>query len=117
MGDAPVDVASVRTEGLIPTPEAVPGLSASTGSLRALEVALVEAVASAKSTDPLRAVRILVAETLLRPYLRRRLALELDGHVNVHIITAGELGLALGESEMLARGEEPLPFLGDRILA
>jgi len=88
-----------------------------TGPLAALEPALVEHVFAAKGEDPLRPVVILVGETLLRPYLRRRIAEVGDPHLNVHIVTASELGLRLGEHAMIAAGRRPLPVLADRILA
>ena len=60
---------------------------------------------------------ILAGETLLRPYLRRRLA-ELGGpHANVHVVTAGELGLRLGEHRLIAQGKTPLPVLAGGVLA
>lgn len=88
-----------------------------TGPVAALEPALVEHVFAAKGSDPLKPVVVLVGETLLRPYLRRRLA-ELGGpHVNVHVVTPAELGLRLGERAMICAGRLPLPVLADRILA
>lgn len=83
----------------------------------ALESALGQAVREHKARDPLAPLTVLVGETLLRPYLRRRLAVLVDGHLNLHLVTAGELALQLGESRLIAAGREPLPFLGDRILA
>src|SRR5919202_5866 len=66
-----------------------------TGPVAAIEPALVEHAFAAKDGDPLRPVVILVGETLLRPYLRRRLA----------------------ERAMISQGRLPLPVLADRILA
>jgi exonuclease V gamma subunit len=60
-----------------------------TGPLDALELALAAHVAALQRDDPLRPVVIFTGETLLRAYLRRRLA-ELNGpHLNVHILTLG----------------------------
>src|SRR5688500_19032362 len=88
-----------------------------TGPIAALEAALAEHVKAAKRADPLQPVVILAGETLLRPYLRRRLA-ELGGpHANVHVLTAGELGLRLGEHRLIAQGRTPLPVLADGVLA
>ena len=53
----------------------------------------------------------------MRPYLGRRLADLTGGRVNVRFLTAGDFGLILGEQALLAAGREPLPFLGDRVLA
>ena len=88
-----------------------------TGPIAALEPALAEHVRTAKRDDPLTPVVILAGETLLRPYLRRRLV-ELTGPlVNVHVLTAGELGLVLGEHRLIAQGRTPLPILADGVLA
>jgi RecB family exonuclease len=88
-----------------------------TGPIAALEPALAEHVRAAKRDDPLRPVVILAGETLLRPYLRRRLV-ELAGPlVNVHVLTAGELGLVLGEHRLIAQGRAPLPVLASGVLA
>ncbi|MFL5821735.1 MAG: PD-(D/E)XK nuclease family protein [Solirubrobacteraceae bacterium] len=88
-----------------------------TGPVAAIEPALVEHAFAAKRGDPLRPVVILVGETLLRPYLRRRLA-ELGGpHLNIHVVTVAELGLRLGERAMISERRLPLPVLADRILA
>lgn len=88
-----------------------------TGPVAAIEPALVENVFAAKDGDALKPVVILVGETLLRPYLRRRIA-ELGGpHLNVHVVTQAELGLRLGERAMISAGRLPLPVLADRILA
>ena len=87
------------------------------GPPAALESALATAVREHKARKPLAPLTILVGETLLRPYLRRRLAVLAGGHVNLKLVTVGELALALGEPSLVARGREPLPFLGDRILA
>jgi len=59
---------------------------------------------------------VLVGSTLLRPYLRRVLATELGGALNVHLLTPGELGLTLGEPTLLRAGRQPLPLLADRVL-
>jgi len=88
-----------------------------TGPVATIEPALLKHAFAAKGGDPLRPVVILVGETLLRPYLRRRLA-ELDGpHLNIHVVTVAELGLRLGERALISARRLPLPVLADRILA
>ena len=88
-----------------------------TGPIAALETALVEHVRTAKRDDPLTPVVILAGETLLRPYLRRRLVELIGPLANVHVLTARELGLALGEHRLIAQGRTPLPVLADGVLA
>lgn len=88
-----------------------------TGPRVVLEPALADAIARHQGGDPLRPVHVLVGETLLRPYLRRRLADLMDGHLGVKFVTTGELGLLLGERTLIAACRRPLPFLADRVLA
>src|SRR4051794_9179817 len=88
-----------------------------TGTKLALERVLAQELADHKARDPLAPFNILVGETVLRPYLRRRLADLAGGHLNLRILTSGDLGLALGERACLDAGREPMPFLGSRILA
>lgn len=95
----------------VPTPRLL------TGSRRALEAHLVSEVTAQRARDPLAALPILVGGTLLRPHLRRRLAELTGGHLNVRLITVGELGLRLGQSSLALAGRRPLPFLADRVLA
>lgn len=87
-----------------------------TGPRVGLEVAFAQSVARRQAADPLAAVHVLVGSTLLRPYLRRVLATELGGALNVHLLTPGELGLLLGEPSLLRAGRQPLPLLADRVL-
>lgn len=87
------------------------------GRIDALERALAADVAALQRDDPLRPVIVLVGETLLRAYLRRRLA-EINGaYLNIHIVTPGELALRLGEVPLVLDGLKPLPLLADRVLA
>src|SRR4051812_18774048 len=87
------------------------------GRIDALELALAADVAERQREDPLRPVVVLVGETLLRAYLRRRLA-EINGpYLNVYIVTSGELALRLGEIPLILAGQKPLPLLADRMLA
>src|SRR4051794_27522858 len=88
-----------------------------TGSRDALERDLAERVRAAQAGLPLQPVHVLIGTTLLRPYLRRRLASYLGGIAAVHLMTVGELGLYLGEATLLGAGKRPLPFLADRVLA
>src|SRR3954454_13954003 len=87
------------------------------GRIDALESEFARAVSEAQRGDPLRPVVVLVGETLLRAYLRRRLA-ELNGpYLNIHVLTPGELALRLGEMRVILAGRTPLPMLADRVLA
>lgn len=88
-----------------------------TGSRHALEHHLADEVIAQRVRDPRGRLPILVGGTLLRPYLRRRLAELVGAHMNVRMLTVGELGLQLGHRRLVAAGRRPLPFLGDRILA
>ncbi|MDP9294669.1 MAG: hypothetical protein M3O90_09660, partial [Actinomycetota bacterium] len=95
----------------------MPSPSIITGPVDALERRLADDVAELQRDDPLRPVVVLVGETLLRAYLRRRIA-ELTGpYLNVHIVTPGELALRLGETPLVLAGHKPLPILADRVLA
>jgi ATP-dependent helicase/nuclease subunit B len=87
------------------------------GSVDALERRLAADVAELQRDDPLRPVVVLVGETLLRAYLRRRLAEITGPYLNVHIVTPGELALRLGEIPLILAGQKPLPLLADRMLA
>ena len=80
-----------------------------TGSRRALERRLAGEVVAARARDPLAPLPVLVGGTLLRPHLRRRIAEITGGHLNVRFITVGELGLRLGQSNLIAAGRRPLP--------
>ena len=87
------------------------------GPIDALERRLAADVADLQREDPLRPVVVLVGETLLRAYLRRRIA-EINGpYLNVRIVTPGELALRLGEIPLILAGQRPLPLLADRMLA
>jgi ATP-dependent helicase/nuclease subunit B len=81
-----------------------------------LEPALARELASLREQDSLAPISILVGGSLLRPYLRRRLAELSGGHINVHLLTPGELGLRLAEPRLIAAGRRPLAPLADRAL-
>ena len=95
----------------------MPPVRSLTAPLPVLEQALADAVAEAKTGNPLAPVTVLVGGTLLRPYLQRRVAALLGGHANVDFVTAGELALRLGEPSVIAAGRLPMPPLASRILA
>jgi len=81
-----------------------------------LEDALAGELAALRAQDPLAPISVVVGGTLLRPHLRRRLA-ELNGsHINVHLLTAAELGLRLAEPRLIAAGRRPLSAVADRAL-
>ena len=86
------------------------------GPLHTLERALAEEIAARKASDPLAPIALLIGGTLLRPYLQRRLALLLGGHINLHFLTPAELAVRLGEPAMIAAGRRPLPPLATRVL-
>ena len=75
-----------------------------TGSRRALERHLADEVRAQRARDPLAPLPIVVGGTLMRPYLRRRLAELTGGHLNVRLMTVGELGLRLGHGGSSPRG-------------
>ena len=86
------------------------------GPLANLEQALADAITARKTGDPLAPIAILIGGTLLRPYLQRRLADLLGGHINLHLLTPAELAVRLGEHRMIAAGRKPLPPLATRVL-
>src|SRR4051794_34172524 len=96
---------------------ASPSVQLLTGPRAELERALGDNIRARQAGAPLRPVYVLVAGTLLRPYLRRRLAEQLGAVVGVHLVTVGELALILGERRLVDEGMRPLPFLADRVLA
>src|SRR3954465_6164829 len=93
------------------------GLALATGSRHAVERSLADAVHAQRERDPLAPLPIVVGGTLMRPYLRRRLAVLTGGHLNVRLVTVGELGLRLGHGRLGGEALRPLPFLADRVLA
>lgn len=95
-------------------PEGESGLALVSGSPRALELALLERIASIRASDSLCPVDVVVGGVLLRPYLQRRLADTSAGLVNVRLSTLGELGLRLGEPSLAASGRRPLPAVAER---
>lgn len=82
----------------------------------ALDALIADELAAVRARDALAPVSVLVGGTLLRPYLRRRLAELGRGHANVHMLLPGELGLRLAEHRMIAAGRRPVSALADRAL-
>src|SRR3954468_23403229 len=82
----------------------MPVLRLLTGSRHALERRLADEVANQRRRDPLGALPVVVGGTLMRPYLRRRLAVLTGGHLNVRLMTVGELGLRLGHGRLVRAG-------------
>jgi len=92
-------------------------LSVITGAPTALDEALAAEIRGHKSGDPLAPVTVVTGGTLLRPFLRARLAMLLAGHINVRVVTPAELALRLGEPALIAAGRTPITPLADRALA
>src|SRR3954454_16960840 len=95
----------------------MPSLTLITAPPQALDEILAAETQRAKADHPLAPVTILVGGTLLRPFLRARLATLLDGHINVSVVTPSELALRLGEPSLIAAERTPLAPLADRALA
>jgi hypothetical protein len=62
------------------------GLSVITGAPAALDGALADEVRRHKAEDLIAPVTVLTGGTLLRPFLRARLAELLHGHINVRVV-------------------------------
>ena len=92
-------------------------LSLITGPPSSLDRALADEIRACKAADPLAPVTVLVGGSLLRPFLRARLADLLDGHINVNVLTPAELALRLGEPALIAGDRLPITPLADRALA
>jgi ATP-dependent helicase/nuclease subunit B len=95
----------------------MPQLSLITGAPAALDEALAAEIRRHKGDQPLAPVTVLTGGTLLRPFLRARLAVLLAGHINVRVVTPAELALRLGEPTLIAAGRTPITPLADRALA
>src|SRR5271165_6792830 len=91
-------------------------LSLITGPPSALDAALAEEIRTHKADKPLAPITVLVGGSLLRPFLRARLAALLDGHINVRIVTPAELALRLGEPALIAGERSPITPLADRAI-
>ena len=95
----------------------MPPLSLITGPPSALDAALAAEIRTHKSANPLAPITVLVGGSLLRPFLRARLATLLDGHINVRVVTPAELALRLGEPGLIAGERSPITPLADRAVA
>src|SRR4051794_35383665 len=84
-----VSSASVRMHRSDVCPEPMPGVRLVAGSRGALERRLADEVRAKRERDLLAPLPIVVGGTLMRPYLRRRLALLSGGHLNVRLMTVG----------------------------
>src|SRR5256885_4534526 len=69
------------------------------GTLDRLEAALAEAIARARPDDPLAPVTVLVGHVLLRPYLRRALAMRGIAQLNVRFVLPYELAAELAPAQ------------------
>jgi hypothetical protein len=95
----------------------MPPLSLITGPSSALDAALAAEIRTHKSANPLAPITVLVGGSLLRPFLRARLAALLDGHINVRVVTPAELALRLGEPGLIGGERSPITPLADRAVA
>jgi len=85
-----------------------------TGPIAGLEAALATAIAAARARDPLAPVTVLVGHVLLRPYLRRALAMRGVPQINVQYVRFHELA-----QQLAARRQTPATALtpaAERIL-
>ncbi|HEY8490021.1 MAG TPA: PD-(D/E)XK nuclease family protein [Dehalococcoidia bacterium] len=87
------------------------------GPLAALEPALAAEVRAWKARDPLELPVVLVANTLVGRYLRRRLGHAAGGHVGLRCLTFHEVALLTGAPALIAAGRRPLPRFGRQVLA
>jgi RecB family exonuclease len=83
----------------------------------ALELVLRDEVRRLKGDDPLAPVTILVGNTLLRPYLRLKLAGLLGGWINIDLLTFADLAEKLGEMPLILDGRLPVPPLAERVIS
>ena len=84
------------------------------GAPELLEQALLDQIAAARKRDPLDPIDVLVGGVLLRPYLQRRIAESGMGMLNVRFTTLGELGIRLGEKQLIDAGRRPLSAMASR---
>ena len=87
------------------------------GPLAALEARLAADVRAYRARAPLAPLTILIGSSLLRPYLRRRLAELHGGLINVRLLTMHDLSSYLSVAATQANGTSPLPPMGDRVIA
>ncbi|MEX0749666.1 MAG: hypothetical protein WD359_02570, partial [Dehalococcoidia bacterium] len=87
-----------------------------TGTIPHLEDALAEAVTSARGDDPLAPVTVLVGHVLLRPYLRRALALRSVAQINVRYLRPHELAQQMSQADSTLRALPRLTPAAERLL-
>jgi RecB family exonuclease len=87
-----------------------------TGTIAQLEDALASAVSSARASDPLAPVTVLIGHVLLRPYLRRALALRGVAQVNVRYLRPYELAMELSQHDASLRALPRLTPAAERLL-
>lgn len=87
-----------------------------TGTVAQLEDALAGAVASARGRDPLGPVTVLVGHVLLRPYLRRTLALRGVPQINVRYRRPHELAMDMSRHDASLRRLPRLTLAAERLL-
>jgi ATP-dependent helicase/DNAse subunit B len=91
------------------------GMRIISGAVPELEDALAEAVAAARAGDPLAPVTVVVGHSLLKPYLRRTLALRGVAQLNVRFMRPHELAEELAAASKEAR-EARLTPAAERVL-
>ncbi len=87
------------------------------GPLAALEARLADDVRALRRQSPLAPLTILIGSTLLRPYLRHRLAELHGGLLNLRLMTMHDLASSLASAAVHANGTTRLPHGGDRLIA
>ncbi len=87
------------------------------GALDALEARLAGDIDTRRRRDPLSPLTVLVGSTLLRPYLRHRLAELCGGLINVRFVTFDDLASNLAALAAGLSGTRPLPSHGERLIA
>ena len=87
-----------------------------TGSIAQLEDALADAMTSARAGDPLAPVTVLVGHVLLRPYLRRALALRGVPQINVRYVRPHELAQEMSREDASLRAMPRLTPAAERLL-
>jgi ATP-dependent helicase/nuclease subunit B len=86
------------------------------GELAALEDALRDQIRAIRQDRPLSPITILIENTMLRDYLRQRLAFSENGHINLKVITVSRFAERF-TLEHLTLDRTRMPTYGDRILA
>lgn len=87
------------------------------GDIDTLERELETGIAGIRAEHPLAPVTILIENTMLRDYLRQRLAFSPGGHINLKIVSAGRFADQFTRTMLMDKNRKSLPKYGDRILA